>query len=291
MKTILYATDYSKNSIAALKYAHKMSEQLGTRLVIAHVFDYPTVLGMEGLDKPFPHLEKDAFKLHRSKLEKFCTAHMGNTWVAPNIQLEAVKNKAVLNGIIAAAEEWHAYLIVVGVKGESGLRESIMGSTTKHLIEKAPCPILAIPTSASYKSIKTIVYGTDFENEDIYAIRKLVEMAKQFNAEVKVVHITTKKELDKANQVEGFKNMLQQKVEYERMEFVHLISENIFDSLRIYLEEVGADLVVLLEREKKGIFKKWFHRDLVKKMESHGNIPLLSFRGSNHQIFYFKKAL
>ncbi len=291
MKTILCATDYSENSVAALKYAHEMSEQLETRLVIAHVFDYPTILGMEGLDEPFPHLEKDAFKLHRSKLEKFCTEHMGNEWQAPNIQLEAVKNKSIIHGIIAIADEWHAYLIVVGVKGESGLRESIMGSTTKHLIEKAPCPILAIPADASYNPIKTIVYGTDFEDEDIYAIRKLVEMANQFDAEIKVVHITTKKELDKVNQMEGFKNMLLQKVKYERMEFVHLVSENIFDALRIYLGEVGADLVVLLERKKKGVFKKWFHRDLVKKMESYGNIPLLSFRGSNHQIFYFKKAL
>jgi nucleotide-binding universal stress UspA family protein len=291
MKTILYATDYSKNSVAALQYAHKMSEQLETRLVIAHIFEYPTILGLEGLDKPFPHLEKDAFKHHRSKLEKFCTEHLGNAWEGPNIQLEAVENKTVLKGIIATADEWHAYLIVVGVKGESGLRESIMGSTTKQLIEKAPCPILAIPADASYNPIKTIVYGTDFENEDIYAIRKLVEMAKHFDAEIKVVHITTKKELDNANQMEGFKNMLQQKVEYERMEFVHLVSESIFDALRNYLGEVGADMAVLLERERKGVFKKWFHRDLVKKMESYGNIPLLSFRGSNHQIFYFKKAL
>jgi len=205
MKTILYTTDYSENSVAALKYAYKMSEQLETRLVIAHVFDYPTILGMEGLDEPFPHLEKDAFKLHRSKLEKFCAEHMGNTWEAPNIQLEAVENKSILHGIIATADEWHAYLIVVGVKGESGLREVIMGSTTKHLIEKAPCPILAIPADASYNPIKTIVYGTDFENEDIYAIRKLVEMAKQFDAEIKVIHITTKKELAKANQMEGLK--------------------------------------------------------------------------------------
>ncbi len=78
MKTILYATDYSENSVAALKYAHKMSEQLETRLVIAHVFDYPTVLGMEGLDEPFPHLEKDAFKLHRSKRN-----FVQNIWVTP----------------------------------------------------------------------------------------------------------------------------------------------------------------------------------------------------------------
>ena len=292
MRTILYATDYSKNSVAALKYAHEMSLQLGTRLVVAHVFKYPTILGTEGLDEPFPHLEEDAFKMHRSKLEKFCKTHLGNNWERPNLQIEPVENNSVLNGIIITAEEWHAYLIVVGIKGESGLREVIMGSTTKHLIEKAPCPILAIPKDASYMPLKTIVYGTAFEEEDIYALRKLVEMAEHFDAEIKVIHIFTKKEYyDEDVQMEQFKDKLQRKVKYERMEFELLFAEDIFETLRIYLGDVGADLMVLLEREKKGLVKKWFHRDLVKKMESYGRVPLLSFRGSNHQIFYYKSAL
>ena len=292
MKTILYATDYSENSVAALKYARQMSAQLGTRLVVAHVFEYPTILGTEGLDEPFPHLEKDALKMHRNKLEKFCTEHLGSDWEDPNIQVEAVKNNSVLRGIISTADEWHAYLIIVGIKGESGLREIIMGSTTKKLIEKAPCPILAIPADASYMPLKTIVYGTDFEEEDIYALRKLVEMAEQFDAEIKVVHIFTKKEYYNEDVLmEQFKDKLQKKVKYERMEFELLFSEDIFETLRIYLGDVGADLMVLLERERKGLVKKWFHRDLVKKMESYGRVPLLSFRGSNHQIFYYKKAL
>ncbi|TLP71982.1 universal stress protein [Maribacter sp. ACAM166] len=291
MKTILYATDYSENSVAALKYAIEMSEQMSTRLVVTHVFDYPTVLGTENLDEPFPHLEESAFKSHRSKLEKFCEAHLGSAWKTQNLQLEAIENKSVVKGVISVAEEWHAYLIVIGMKGGSVLREMIMGSTTKQLIEKAPCPILSIPMDAGYMNPKTIVYATDFEVEDVYAIRKLAEMAEMLDAEIKVVHISTKDEYKGEMQMEWFKEMLDEKVTYKRIAFELLLTDNVFETLRIYLGDTNADLIVMLEREHKSIFKKWFHRDLVKKMESYGRMPLLSFRGANHQLFYFKAAL
>ena len=291
MKTILYSSDYSENSVAALKYAYEMSKQMETRLVITHVFDYPTVLGTEDLDEPFPHLEESAFKSHRSKLEKFCEEHLGSVWNTPNIILEPIENKNVIKGILSVAEEWHAYLILTGMKGGSAIREILMGSTTKNLIQKSPCPVLSIPSDTSYMPIKNIVYATDFEDEDIYAIRKLVEMAKKLNAKIKVVHITTQEEYQGDMQMKWFKGMLLEKLTYELMEFELVFTENVFNALRIYLGDTNADLMVMLEREHKGLFKKWFHRDLVKKMESYGRVPLLVFRGSNHQLFYFNHAL
>ncbi len=208
MKTILYATDYSDNSVAALKYAGKMAEQLNNRLVVVHVFDCPTILGSETLSEPFPQLEKDAFKTHRAKLEAFCEAHLGSLWNSPNVQLQPVENKSVLKGILETAGEWHAQMIVVGIIGESALRE-----------------------------------------------------------------------------------MLKDKVSYGKMEFKLFFSDDIFESLRTYLGDVNADMVVMLEREHHGIFKKWFRRGLVKKMESYGRVPLLSFREGNHQLFYFSAVL
>jgi nucleotide-binding universal stress UspA family protein len=179
-------------------------------------------------------------------------------------------------------------MIVVGMKGASKLRELIMGSTTKNLIEKAPCPVLAIPADTSHVTIKTIVYATAFEEEDIHAIKKLIEIAKPLDAEIKVVHVATKKEYSGETQMEWFKSMLQERIDYPKIEFRLLFSEDIFDSLRTYLGDVDADLMTMLEREKRGVIKKWFHQDLVKKMESYGRVPLMSFNEHNHQTLYFK---
>ncbi len=268
-----------------------MAERLNYRLVVVHVFNYPTVLGSTVLSEPFPDLEKNAFKTHRAKLEEFCEANLGSLWKSPNVQLQPVENKSVVKGILTTAGEWHAQMIVVGIKGESAVREILMGSTTKNLIEKAPCPILAIPAETSHMSLQTMVYATDFEEEDLFAIRKLTELAKAFDAVIKVVHIITEDEYEGETQMEWFKEMLEAKVSYEKIEFKLFFSDNIFESLRTYLGDVNADLVVMLEREHKGIFKKWFRRSLVKKMESYGRIPLLSFREGNHQLFYFSAVL
>ncbi|MDO1513918.1 universal stress protein [Maribacter confluentis] len=287
MKTIVYATDYSKNSVEALKYAHYLNTKLGTRLVILHVFDYPTVLGSKSLSEPFPNLEKDNFRMHHEKLKKFCTEHLGNDWNSFNIQLAIKENKSVIQGIFSSAAEWHADLILVGMKGGSGIREIIVGSTAKQLIEEAPCPVLTVPTIVGYRQIETIVYATDYEEEDIHTIKKLVEIAKPLQAKIHVTHISTQNEYKGDMQMEWFKDALKEKVSYKDIIFKLILSDDIFDALRIYLGDVSADMVVMLEREKKGLRKKWFHKDLVKKMESYGKIPLLSFNEYNHQTLYY----
>ncbi len=290
MKTILYATDYSENSVAALKYAYALCRRLKTRLVLTHVYDVPTVLGTQ-LTEPFPSLSEDARQHEREKLQGFFKKHLGKVSDKMKLHFEPVEHMSVIRGIISKATEWHAYLIFVGMKGEGRLQEIIMGSTTKALIEKAPCPVLAIPENTKYMPLRTVVYATDFEEEDVYAIRKLTEMVDVFQAEIKVIHIITEKEYEGETQMEWFKEMLQNKVNYKKIEFKLLFSDDIFEALRMYLEDVGAELMVMLEREKRGLLKKWFHRDLVKRMESYGKVPLMSFREGNHQLFYFSAAL
>ncbi len=291
MKTILYATDYSKNSVAALNYAHGIAEQMNSRLVVVHVFDNPTILVSEGVNQSFPDLEQTAFEQHRDQLVEFYEEHLGSGWKTPNVQLQSVENISVLKGILSVAEEWHAQIIIVGTRGDSVLREIIMGSTTKQLIENAPCPVMAIPSGAIYKAPKKIIYATAFEEEDVYAIKRLAEMARAFDATIKVVHIGTEKEYEGTEQMEWFRELLEEKVSYDKIDFKFFFSDDILNSLQMYIKETNADLVVMLERENKSILKKWFHTSLVKKMESENKVPLLSFREGNHQLFYFSAAL
>ena len=67
-----------------------------------------------------------------------------------------------------------------------------------------------------------------------------------------------------------------------------LYSEDVFDTLKIYYRNSNADLIAMLEREDSGIASKVFHRDLVKRMESYGKIPLLSFNAKNYGIFHLE---
>lgn len=286
MKTILYATDYSKNSVAALKYAQKLSTGMKARLVITHVLGYPIMIESAVLDD-LPEIRKINLKADRTKLEAFCKEHLGNQWKALNIEIVPIEDMFVADGIIGVANDRDAELIIVGNKGESALQRALLGNVTKKLIKKALCPVLCIPSDSGYSSPKTIVYATDFEEEDVNAIQKLTNLAEHFKARIKIVHISTKKEYSGETQMEWFKTRLHEKVTYKYIDFKLLFSENIFESLRIYLNDVGADLVVMLERKNSGFLKKMFQTDKVKKMESYGKVPLLSFNKANLNVLHF----
>lgn len=280
MKTILHATDYSENAIAALKFATELSIKLKSNLYVIHVFNTSTL--SSDLNETYLLPFKETLKQKNDVLKEFCETHMKNQVEATNLKTEAFENSNIVDGIISKADELFASLIVTGMQGKSAIKELLMGSITKKLIEKAPCPVLAIPLNAALNKLETIVYATDFEEEDISAIFRLAKIAEIFNATIKIVHISAKKDSYGHQEMEWFKELLKQKVTYEKLEFDLIFSDDTFTILKLYLDEVKPDLLAMLEREKRDFIKKIFHRDMVKRMESVSTIPIISYNEINY---------
>ena len=286
MKSILYATDYSKASLAALHSAQALSVMLKMRLVLTHVYDLPTALGTP-LEGAFPDLRLNSQAHNRTKLQAFYYQHRLPDQTPVELCIEPVENMSVLSGIISKANEWNTRFIVVGMKGEHLVKEMVMGSTTKKLIDKAPCPVLAVPADHQFGKVSTLVYATDFELEDLRALEKVVDLAKALGSEIRVVHVTSDKEYYGPAQMEWFKAMLQERVRYDKMYFELLESDDVVHTLEDYSNHLGAGLIGMLERAQKSGAKKWFHRDLVKQMASNNSIPLLSFNEQNLQTYFY----
>lgn len=286
MKSILYATDYSMASVSAMRYANTLAQILEMRLVLTHVYDLPTILGTQ-LQAPFPDLRKDASEHEGKKLLDFFKEYVGKAIQPPELVVEPVENMSILSGIISKATDWHARIIVVGMKGENLLKDIVMGSTAKKLIDKAPCPVLAVPSDHRYEKITDLVYATDFEVEDLKALEKLVVLARMWNADIRVVHVTMDKEYAGASQMEWFKEMVASKINYDKIHYEVLQSKNVIHSLMDYSENQNAGMIAMLERLQPGASKKLFHKDLVKQMASNSRLPLLSFNERNLQTLFF----
>lgn len=276
MKTILYATDYSEQSISALKYAHSIATKLETQLIVLHVFRVVLSLASP-VSISYMKKEKKMFVAHRVKLEKFYSTNLKehSKTLKPIILVD--EDNSVINGIQKKALKVNADLIVVGSKGASKAKEFFLGSTPQGLFKKTTCPVLVIPTGATTDYLKTMVYATAFEQSDVFAIRRLSILAKAYNAKIKVIHITTKKEYKGDQQMEWFKELLQEKVDYPNIEFNLIYSESILDDLKLFLYESNANLLAMLGHSEELSMKRLFHRDLVKRMQDEIDIPLLSY--------------
>ena len=280
MKTILYATDYSDNSIAALQFAHYLSKKLKGNLIVLHVFDLSVTIAST-VSLSYSRKEVKAFKEHRERLYSFCEEHLGVEPDNSNITLKIIEGTPASESIINSANELKVDFIVVGKKGESAIKEALLGSTTSALIEKANCPVLAIPEDVSNKKIKTIVYAAALEEADVVAIEKMVGIVKQIKASIYVVHVSTKSEYAGEDQMEWFKEMLKQKIKYKRLYFELRFSEDVFSALNQYVDEIDPNMLVMLERQGHSLIKSIWHRDIVKRMLTESKFPLMTYHKKN----------
>ncbi len=275
MKFIAYASDLSDLEVTTLRYAYKLADGLNCKLIVLHVYSVPpvTVSTIRAPSQIKQRLQAEKVDL----VMNYCTKYLNDDWVRTNVEIKVQEHTSISEGVLLQVSKINPDLLVVGMKDEHTQRGLFSGSIAKALIANVLCPLIVIPNTKRFRKIKTIVYATDFEKEDIFAIKKLVAIAKPFSAKIRVVHIPTVEEFVSQEQLEWFKKMVGQKVNYPNVQFHTFLADTIYNGLRVFIDSHKADVLVMLERENKdSFFKKLFHKDLVKKMESHVSIPLLS---------------
>jgi len=274
MKNILYATDCSGHDADTLQYAYALSGILKADLTVLHIYSIPPI-GVSTI-RPKQYLSKHAFDEQLDVLKHYCASHLKDIGSGTIIKYEVMEDDSVSDGIMSKVASLSPDLLIVGMKDEHTARGSFTGSIAKALIMKVATPLLVVPSTMTFQKIEILVYATDFAEEDVLAISKLVKIAEPFGAFIKIVHIPKDGEDGVKDQMDRLKEMVYQKTNYRNFTFEVVNSETAYEGLRSYIKTTDADMIALLEREDVGILKKLFHRDLVKKMESKIDIPMMS---------------
>lgn len=278
MKTILYATDCTKNDVSALKYAYRFSCIMKTELHVIHAYDLPPV--NLSVIQSSDHLKK---RMQQEQLEivaKFCKTHLKNEFRENPIKIHVVENSSVEQAILDTCKSLKPHLIVLGMKDEHSHRGFFSSNIANELLDKTDLPILMIPNGLIYQNISTIVYATDFEEEDIKPIKILSKILRPFNALIEVVHVYNTDTTTAKEKMLRFKSMLLEHVSYEEITFKTVASTKIKSGLISVIDNEKANILAMLERKHEIRLDNIFHKDLVKEMEAHVNIPILAFSKS-----------
>jgi nucleotide-binding universal stress UspA family protein len=181
LKNILFPTDFSERSAAALPYAAAVARHYEAKVYLAHVVE-PAMATAGG--PPLPNgkaAEREMAILDRCDLLN-------------GIPYEALVEEGEIWDVLSEMiRQREIDLIILGTQGRGGFKKLILGSVAEEIIREAPCPVLAVgpevPARAQFPGdMRHILCATDFGPGSLTVLEYAVSFAERNRARLTIVH-------------------------------------------------------------------------------------------------------
>ncbi|MBA6152340.1 universal stress protein [Gelidibacter maritimus] len=275
MKNILLPTDFSDNSLNAIRYTIQLFEhhQCTFHLFNAYtpvVYDLTYVL-----QSPAQFGLRDPIRAASQKgLDDLITKLLKAFGTNPNHKFETIARfETLIAGIKELISERNIDLVVMGTKGATGAKKILFGSNTVQVFREVKFPVLAIPSDFEYVVPKEILFPTDLEVEfSATQLHALKEIAKLHNSKINALHVNTGYGF--SDEQHQNKNKLPTFFDKMAYEFHDVEDMEIPAAIDKFKEEHDIDLLVMINN-KHSFFENLFFKDTINQIGFYLNIPFL----------------
>lgn len=273
MKTIIVATDFSKEAENATEYAAALAQQIGGEILLFHLYT-PSIHIANS--RPSPNAFDEAINRVQARLDDRvkiivdsyavpATSYIGNA--VGNMQEE-------IERLIAANAD--SALLVMGMAAKS-LEQDLLGNTTTAVIHRLNFPVLAVPFDAKFKGIDRILFACDnLQGIHRIILERIQELALKVKASVEIFHVTNRIRKLREDGIDDetiatFGEGLEGVTYY----YKDVESNVVIKEIQNELTTTNADLLIMMPN-KYGFWASLIHRSKTRIMASGITIPLLS---------------
>ena len=249
LKNILFPTDFSERSAAALPYAAAIARHYDAKIYLAHVVVSEDSVSSSAAVTPANRTiaEQEMAILDRCDLLN-------------GLQYEALVEEVELWDVLSKEIKDHEIdFIVLGTSGGGGFKKLIAGSVAEEIVREVSCPVLAVgpevPLRAQFKGdMLHILYAADFQPWSDPALTYALSFAEENRAQLTVVHAVDPDKVPAADRdLERFLLRLQTMLPSDahlaaQPEFVTEIGAPVGVILKVAANS-GCDLIVMGARE------------------------------------------
>jgi len=271
MTNILLPTDFSLFAFSAAKAAVFIAKQTKATIHLLHVVNAPA--DWNGLPaqskKKHPHIETQIdeaeAKLKKVAADKLFKGCKVKTYVAGGL---------VYDLITAFAQSNKMDLITIGAHGADEKDRLFIGSTTQRVIRAASCPVLSVKKNTEIKSIKKILFTSNFEENVSAAISTVEGLASKTKVGVDLLCINTPGNFTDTETAE--KRMDKYIPKSGSVKFNSFIYNDFDVSKGIisFMKKNKPDMLALITHGRKG--QPAYHMSVTDSLLLHAEIPVLS---------------
>lgn len=141
IKTMVFPTDFSDLSVAALPLAKDMAAKYGAHLHCIYVVEEPQIYSSLEMGSVAIPTSGELMESAEARMQKFGQQYLAD---APKGFTTKVVIGHAATEVVHYASEVGADMIVMTTHGYSGVKHMMLGSTTEDVLRHAACPVLAI---------------------------------------------------------------------------------------------------------------------------------------------------
>lgn len=276
MKNVLLPTDFSENSMNAIKYALDFYEKSACNFYLLHVIklndvainNSPYGLTNEIIEDIYTKPAKTKLKELLKNISSIVSNnknHKFYTLTDYNFLVESIRQHV---------NEKNIDIIFMGTKGATGFKKFIVGSNTGDVITKVHCTTLVIPENATFKKINEIAFPTDFSLlYDISTLQPIVDIIESNDAALRVLHIS-KKDTVLNNDQNKNKELLEDYFNNYTNSFHFLTNKKVEDAIQCFVESREIDMITMVAKNLNYFQQILFHSK-IENISYHTDVPFL----------------
>jgi nucleotide-binding universal stress UspA family protein len=280
LKNVLYLTDFSEPSEAAMPFAVAIANDYGAKVHVLHVLT-PVIpeTCVEAI-----HADEDLANAEMEKVDSQLAGIAHDTATARGV--------GVWPAIQQAIHERNIDLLVLGTHGRTRAQKLLLGSFAEEILRRSSVPVLTIgphvqKNIATSGAFHSILFATDFSKPCEAAAPFAVSLAEENDAQLILLYVAPKPGTNEQGEL-GVANVMQSLddiVPSDARRWCHplpiLQYGDAADRILEVAIERGADLIVLGVRDAAGHLGAATHleRAIAHKVVAHARCPVLTVRG------------
>lgn len=271
VKRILVPVDFSEESKQAFHYAVALSREFGARITLFHAAH------LLEMDSPFVQMATEAqieksMELRLSEWGRHVISHTASGLEFPEIR---VKYGPATDSIVSEAASHPYDLIIMGTQGAHGIEDGILGTVSSNVVRRTDIPVMVIPLGHSFKPINSILYATNFAENDLQSIYLVTRYFKTFRPSITILHVQHKgaPQLDR-QRMDEFVGQVKKNIPHATMHFLSQAGDSVGEVIQEIATSGEYDLLCLSIR-RLNPFDRATTRSETKKVVKDPRLPVL----------------
>ncbi len=283
MVSILFPTDFSENSMNAIRYALEFFKYENAQFYFMNVYqkefyDHEDLVSREVYDEVLERVKNES----EAKLKDLLQT-VNEISPNPRFQYHSI---SAYNSLVEEASrlvnEKDIDLIVMGTKGKSDDRKIIFGSQTFQVLKYVQCPVLAIPANYTNTQPKRILFPTDYLIPYKRRELKLVcDLAGSYRSVVDVVYVSKSQKLSMRQ--EDNREFIKDTICKTEINFITKNEKDVAKAITEYINEHKVDMLVMVNTQHSFLENVLFP-STIDKVSLDLKIPLLAMQNSTRSI-------